>query len=556
MLLLTLAASALSISAPGDSRPVQLTRGSNVPAEIGSGEVKEAFLRMRAGESAEMVVEQQGVDVAVEVFSPSGSLLDAIDSPNGRQGPEPVSLVAREGGAYRLRISPLGANDPGGRINIRVVALRNVAQTRHLLAERQRARGAAARWFGRLNSPLPSNGRVGSDSDLPPFDDLASNAVIIGLGEATHGSREFNDFRLALVQRLVVRHGYRLIALEDSASRWRSLEDYVSARSAAPASAIEWGWIGRRSRRQLLEWARQWNVEHPGDLIRVIGVDAQDNEADREQLGGFLSKAYGEAAAAAWKVQAEELAEADGQTAVFGNSSTSATSRELMQEIVAQLSLDGALLRARFGEEEYRAALSAAQNLYAFVDFNSGAGVVSHSRDWHMAATIMRAISESEASPKAVYWAHNAHVSAAATRWGPTGALLRQAIGCNYRAVAATFDRGGFIAQVAGDRENRLAAIQLAASPPDEDRVETVLGSIRPGAHFSVWRCGGETDLPPWLQGDRPMRWVGGVFAPDGAASASYQAYRVPVAFDAIAYFPMVSAETIPEDRAAPPPSP
>ena len=554
IILSALAASALAAAAqPRPEAPIRLARGSIIQAEMGAADVRDMTLAMRAGESAELIVDQQGIDVVVELFGPGGALLDSVDSPNGRQGPEPVSLVAREGGIYRLRVRSIAANEPRGRIGIRVLALRSVAATGRLLAERRRLRDAAAAWLGRRNVPVPPDGRLDPGVSLPPFDALAADATIIGLGEATHGSREFNDFRLGLVQRLVTRHGFRLIALEDSASRWRALEDYVAGRTQTPATEIEWGWIGRRARAQLLEWVREWNVRHPADQVRVIGVDAQDNGRDRDLLGAFLGRAYGPAVAAAWMEQAAEIAAADAQTAVFGDSGTSLALRQFMHEILAQLSSDAALLRARLGDQAYGAALAAATTLAAFVDFNAGRGPLSHSRDWHMAAALARAISLGPNPTKAVYWGHNSHVSTEATSWGPTGAILRQTFGCGYRAIGTTFGAGDFIAQVPNDPTDRLAAISVAAA--GDDTIETALATVRPGAHLSSWQCGdGATGIPEWLGAERRMRWIGGLYAPDSAPSAAYRAYRLPMAFDAIGYFPRVTAEPIPAGRPVVPP--
>src|SRR6185437_11043102 len=45
-------------------------------------------LRLSKGESVDLVVQQIGVDVVVEVRDPRGRV-SSIDSPNGRNGPEP-----------------------------------------------------------------------------------------------------------------------------------------------------------------------------------------------------------------------------------------------------------------------------------------------------------------------------------------------------------------------------------------------------------------------------------------------------------------------------------
>lgn len=526
---------------------VAIVPGQPVSLPLGPPQSIDAALTLRAGESADLAVLQDGVDVAVDAFAPNGALLDSVDSPNGRQGDEPVSLFAARGGRYRLHIRPISASEPAGRITIRVVSLRDVIQTRQLLAERRAARLEAAAWLRRQDVPLPAD--PATAASLAPFDGLAENARVIGLGEATHGSREFNDFRLALVQRLVRRHGYRLIAIEDSASRWRVLEPYIEGEADSPAGPLEWGWIGVRSRRALLDWVRQWNLEHRTDRVRIVGIDAQDNAASRDGLGAFLERAYGAVLMSQWRTQLPELQAADEQTAVFGDSGTSPALRQFAIELAGQLERDGPLLRRRFGEREYEGALATARDLAAFTDFNNGSGAISHSRDWYMALGLMRAVDQMPGHPKAVFWGHNAHVSALPTRWGPTGALLRQALGCSYRAIATTFGQGAFVAQVPNDPEDRLHVNAVPAAA--DETVEGVLALVRPGAHITAWECPASPGegIPAWLRSARPLRWVGGLYAPDTAPSGSYQPYRLTEAFDAIAYFPRVSADTVPTDR-------
>lgn len=521
---------------------------------IGPGDVHAVPLQFRAGESADIVVLQQGIDLVVDLLGPDGRLIDSVDSPNGRQGDEPLTIDAAAAGTYTVRIRPISAEEPSGRFTFRVAAFRDRAATARLAAERRDARRQASEWLNRSGASLPPTGIVPADAALAPFDALAGEARIVGLGEATHGSRELNDLRLSLVKRLVERHGYRLVAIEGSASHWRELEPYVSG--VAPVAATDTGgiWIGRRAMAELLAWVRQWNLAHPRDRVLIVGVDPQDNRAARLRLDGFLERAYGPEFAASWAPAAAELAAADEQTIVFGNSDVSAPVRQLVHEIYARLSGDVALLAERFGEAEAQEALATARELMQFADFNSGVAL-ARSRDWYMAVNVLTALRQAATPPKAIYWAHNSHVSAAATNWGPTGALLRQALGCAYRAVATTFGRGAFLAQVPGDAENRLLISTLGDA--GEETIESVLAGTGSGARFAAWDCGERAaPPPPWLREPRPLRWIGGIYAPDTLPGATYRPYRLTEAFDAIAYFPAVTAEDAPSTRPRVPPRP
>ena len=540
-----LIALALLPAPPEAQPPVVLDPARPVEQAIAPGQVYAASLRLRRGESAEIVVLQQGIDLAVDLLAPDGRLLETVDSPNGRNGDEPVAIAAApSGGTYVIRIRPLGSEEPAGRFTLRVAALRDRAATAQLAEQRRSARRAASGWLAARGAPLPATAA---------FDALVARARVVGLGEATHGSRELNDVRITFVKRLVERHGYRLIALEDSASRWRELADYMAGAPApSDGAALEWGWIGRRARFALLAWARQWNLAHPADRVRIVGVDPQDSRAARVRLDAFVMSAYGPDGAAAWRAAATELAAADDQVAVFGNSDVGAATRARLLELHARLEADRALLAARLGEQPVSDALAAVRDLVQFADFNGAGGPLGRSRDWYMAANLLGAMDGPAA--KAIYWGHNSHVSATATSWGPAGGLLRQALGCSYVAVATTFNRGAFVAQLPNDPEDRLLVSTLPSTA--EETIENVLAAIGPGPRLAAWGCGGAGPLPAWLAEPRPLRWIGGLYAPDSLPGASYRPYRLTEAFDAIVYFPTVAAEDIPGDRPSVPARP
>jgi erythromycin esterase len=546
---------ALSASAAA-AQDVDL-RGAGAPVErvLAPTGTQTAALRLRRGESADVVVRQEGIDVVVELFGPEGRLIESVDSPNGRQGDEPVSILADRSGRYLLRIRPISAQEPAGRIRIGLVALRDRAATSAAAAARRREEDIASLWLRARGAPLRLvRGAELALGALPPLERLAGEAQVIGLGEATHGSREIGDVRLAMVKRLVERHGFRLIALEDSTVRWRRLAGYVSGAAAdSGGHLLEWGWIGRRPRRALLEWVRAWNLAHPADPVRIVGLDPQSND-DLALLEPLVREAYGEAAAASWREAAAELAAAAAQSEVFGNSSVSLPARTAAVELFARLSADQPLLRGRLGEERFDRALEAARDAAQFADFNAGGGPLGRSRDWYMATNLLAAMGGPGGAVRTIYWAHNAHVSAASTSWGPTGALLRSALGCGYRAVATTFDAGAFIAQVPNDAADRLAETALPAA--GEGTIERVLARAEPRPHIAAWRCGGEPDLPSWLAEPRPLRWIGALYAPDTLPSGAYRPYRLTAAFDAIVYLPRVGAEPIPAERPVVPPRP
>ncbi len=526
----------------------KLDRTTRLEASIEPGQTHKFELRLKQRESAELVVLQQGVDLVVDVLSPAGRVTDTVDSPNGRSGPEPVVITAAAAGAYTIQVRPIAPNEPAGTYGLTVTALRDAAATRQWILARRAARQLAIDWLRARSVSLPATKAIRTSAAIKPFDALAKRATVIGLGEATHGSREFADLRLAITRRLVEQHGYRLVTLEQSESRIRALSPYLNGEDVSRSemnALLDSGWFGRRSRRDLVEWIRQWNIAHPAGRVSLIGVDAQDFAGSRAILAVFLPQAYGKKIAARWKAAEAELIAADDQSQVFGNSDISAPTRSFAVELLGTLEHDAPLLALRFDEARVRDAIEAARNLAQFSDYNGNeAGAINHNRDWYMAINVLRALRQNPGS-KAVFWAHNAHVAATSASYQPTGTVLRSALGCGYGALGATFGEGSFIAQVPNDANARLALTKLPVADPES--LEAAIGQVGTGGMFIAWPCAvGGLGVPPWLAQPRAMRWVGGLFTPGDAPSTATRPFTLTKDFDGVFYVPGVTAESAP----------
>lgn len=106
-------------------QPVQeLTPGRVTGAELGGGQTHSYKISLQSDQYLYVVVDQRGIDVVVKLYGPDGDLLREIDSPNGEQGPEPLSLVTKSAGSYRLDVVALDQDAPVGRYEVRIAELR------------------------------------------------------------------------------------------------------------------------------------------------------------------------------------------------------------------------------------------------------------------------------------------------------------------------------------------------------------------------------------------------------------------------------------------------
>jgi erythromycin esterase len=417
-------AAAASAQTPGP-----LARNTSVDTTLAPGAVHRYEFRLDAGHSIEVTVTQRGVDVVVEVRNEQDSVLFVVDSPNGRDGPEVVALTAQRAARYRVHVRPYDAGEPAGRYTLEVTAWRDVAATRALEAARQQARAAAA-WLRARSAPLPPlTGRP--PASLAPLDSLAARAHVIGIGEATHGSREFGDARLLLTRYLIERHAYRLIAIEASVNQLSVLNRYTHGADSLSASSVELGWIGRRPLLELVAWLHDWNRLHPADAVTLVGLDPQDHDDARRDLRDFIASAYPRAAERYAEVE-RELAAKDSW---FGDNAVDPAARQFLRQVLAHAASDAPALELLHDAALVRAGIAAARVLLQVADFNSAqSDDWSRSRDWYMTANLLDALSTAP-NRRAVVWSHNAHVAAPPDRAPPDG---RWAPGFAPRSAAAT----------------------------------------------------------------------------------------------------------------------
>lgn len=77
--------------------------------ELAGGETQRYKIKLSAGEFFQVRVDQKGVDVALKLVDSGGQSVATIDSPNGKEGHERLSFIARAPGNFMLTVN---ATDP------------------------------------------------------------------------------------------------------------------------------------------------------------------------------------------------------------------------------------------------------------------------------------------------------------------------------------------------------------------------------------------------------------------------------------------------------------
>lgn len=141
------------------------------------------------------------------------------------------------------------------------------------------------------SGPLPAARRTPADplpalraaarplTDLRPLERMTGHASIVGIGEATHNSREFFRTKNRIFQRLVERRGFTAFALEAPWSTGLRLDSWVVRgegdierimREEFQSTYFLWR---TREFLDLFRWMREHNIRHPDRPVRFLGND-------------------------------------------------------------------------------------------------------------------------------------------------------------------------------------------------------------------------------------------------------------------------------------------
>lgn len=290
----------------------------------------------------------------------------------------------------------------------------------------------------------------------------APRSTVVGLGESTRLAHETFDLRDRIFRRLVERHGFRGLALQDSAGVGAVLDAYVTGAVDAPATAeaaLDGAWGPWRSAETavVLDWIHAFNREHAHDPVRIFGVKPAQAEpatyaAVLKHVRATAPHLFDDLAAHLEPIRTAHAIDEHVQRArgLYLGRPFAEHAREALA-IVAQLP-EGA------GREPERL-------MRLIVDFHeqSVAGRQTYAGDagaW--AATIID--HERRTGHRVAYWDGIAHTAATPVTLGldpergaqPTvGSVLREHYGARYVSVAIGFHHGA------------VGAVEVPAPNPD-----------------------------------------------------------------------------------------
>lgn len=367
---------------------------------------------------------------------------------------------------------------------------------------------------------------------------------LIGLGEGSHGTREFVTLRHRIVRHLVAIRGFRTVALETGFVPTLAVDRAVRRDGQRPTTTVAnlklWVWRTQELA-ALMEWLANFNEGRPlEDRVRVIGV----NLGDPGRPAGHLARMLPEVGLEGEKVGAELSAFAEAGHAAAGRVEELREGIALAETARERLREDGATEGSAVGPLTERLCRQLEQscdwNQLRLLSEQRFDPEAFQRRDRHMAETAAWAL-ETDPGDGAVLWAHNAHVKRGhfdmPQDWatGETmGDALDRRLGASYRPLGTAFGRGRFRATPSDGGRPRV----WEANAPRDDSVESAIDAEGGGAGFLDLAEIRTAGLEDWTDRTRQLRSIPALLDADGNPADRYMETDVPGSFDGLFYTP------------------
>lgn len=398
----------------------------------------------------------------------------------------------------------------------------------------------------------------GAREDFDPIMELARNARIVLIGEASHGTHEFYRIRGEITKRLIREQGFAAVAAEADWPDAYRINRYVrGAGNDADASEALNGfrrfpqWMWRNADvLDFVGWLREFNDQLPAGARKVgfYGLDVYSLHASMAAVLEYL-RIVDPAAARRAQYRYACFDQFGEDPQAYGYAASYGLAPSCEREVVEQL-VDLRRSAAEYAQRDGRVApddlffteqnARVVRNAERYYRAMFGSRVSSWNlRDQHMSETLNALVlflDRSAPNAKVVVWAHNSHLGdARATEMGEggelnVGQLVRQQFGAAAILLGFTTYHGTVTAASDWDAPAERKTVRPALS----ESYEAVFHD-GPRNFFLDLRTPSATVTA--LDDARLERAIGVIYRPETERMSHYFSAHLPRQFDAILHY-------------------
>jgi erythromycin esterase len=291
-------------------------------------------------------------------------------------------------------------------------------------------------WMRETAIPLRTLDAGTGFADLAPLKPILINARIVGLGESTHGTSEFQRVKHRLLEFLVKEMGYTVFTMEAPYSDAQPMNDYVLHGKGNRADVLsKIGYVAWDTEEfaAMVDWIRAYNRTVPdAKKVRFYGVDLFRNSVGRAKVLAAVRRVL-PAAVATTDSLFRTLAEQERRfprwdTTVF------VAARAPLDTLASKLEARRHAAPTVFTPAEW-------DELIQSVEVMRQEAVLRH-RDQYMAQNLVYVIDHEAPGAKFVHWAHDDHITADSLA---LGYFMRRRYGDGYYGVGLYFNEGSYL---------------------------------------------------------------------------------------------------------------
>ncbi|UCH94625.1 MAG: erythromycin esterase family protein [Candidatus Aminicenantes bacterium] len=392
--------------------------------------------------------------------------------------------------------------------------------------------------------PLEASPLELTDNELSFLDQLSS-AKMVGLGEATHGTREFFQMKHRVFQYLVENFNHKAYGFEADFAECIYLNNYVTKGEGDLLDLMRtkmhfWTWRTQEVK-ELLEWMRNYNTGKSEETkIHYIGFDCQYTDLQPDLIQAYLEPLLADL----WETASSIL----DQVKNLSNDDYKAMSQEEYNSIKAQLeSLETQLeankdqLVADSSNHEYEITRQLFRTFrQAFIVLYSYYGSSNDNTNWrdlYMAENAQWIADLFGEDTKITLWAHNAHL-ANWRQYGGSGTMgyhLKEALNDLYQVMGFAFSKGSF---TVGYQSHEIT---------DEPRRDSINFIFHHASHanfvFHLDAIPAGSEWDNWLSQPRPFLWLGAAY--NGNPFNYYWSTKLNEHYNWIIYFDTTNASNL-----------
>ena len=396
------------------------------------------------------------------------------------------------------------------------------------------------------------------DPEFATAFDRFSDARVVLLGEASHGTSEFYQARAAITRRLIERHGFTIVAVEADWPDAAAIDRHIRQKPHQPMNSPPFSrfptWMWRNNDVDaFVEFLRDHNAnQSPANKVGFYGLDLYNMTASISVVLAYLNRVDPQAAQVA-RARYACLSPWSREPAAYGRASLT-EGYALCEQPVTRMLVDLLQKEFQYAKKDGADFFDAMQNAHLVADAERyyramyyGAHESWNQRDQHMFNTLQNILAWAGPKSKAVVWAHNSHIGDARfTDMGMErgelniGQLCRQAYGQDAALIGFGTHTGTVAAASEWDAPMEVKAVR----PSRPGSFEALFHDVGTDRFLLDLRAGQHDDVRRVMADPRLERYIGVVYRPETERWSHYSYASLSDQYDAFVWFDKTSAVT------------